>query len=109
MFETRVVSYVFIWESIFLAPFFVAISEQSPSYADLEEEDIEEEFKKLELTICKEAQVPEPENASISAEEKQALEATEFINHALSNLKLSDNLAGSKGEKVSNNPAMEAV
>lgn len=87
----------------------MAITEQSPPYADFEEEDIEEEFKKLELVIGEEAEVPEPESKVASAEEKQALEATEFINNAFSNLKLSNVPAPSKGVKESNYPGMEAA
>ncbi|KAI4301607.1 hypothetical protein L6164_034868 [Bauhinia variegata] len=65
--------------------------EQTPSYTDVEEEDIEEEFKKLELAVGKETQVPTlVSQTTTSTEGKETLEATEFINDALSNLKLSD-------------------
>ncbi|KAF7804981.1 charged multivesicular body protein 7 [Senna tora] len=82
-----------------------ALELQSGSYTDVEEEDIEEEFKKLEVAVGKEAQVSEAENALTltSTEGKEALEATESINHAFSNLKLSETKAG----KESNNLEME--
>ena len=67
---------------------FAAVSEQTPSYADVEEEDIEEEFKKLELAVAEQHEVPTAEITSV--EGKEELEATDFINDALSNLKLSD-------------------
>lgn len=83
----------------------MAVSGQSPSCTDFEEEDIEEEFKELELAVGKEALVPEQKNALSSAEDKEA----EFINDAFSKLKLSDDLMGSRREKASKNPEMEAA
>ncbi|XP_028791392.1 charged multivesicular body protein 7 [Neltuma alba] len=83
--------------------------ERSPAYTDLDEEDIEEEFKRLELAVGNETGVPEPENAFTDREGKETSEAAEFINDAFSNLKLSDDLAESKLEKESKIPEMEAA
>ncbi|CAJ1872309.1 unnamed protein product [Sphenostylis stenocarpa] len=90
--------------------------EQTPSYVDFEDEDIEEEFKKLELTVGKEAQVPTPEK-TIKAEGRTASEAADFISNAFSNLNLSDHPAGkpgitqlvSDGDKITKKLQMEAV
>lgn len=91
--------------------------EQTPLYADIEDEDIEEEFKILELTVGNEAQVPAPEKTISSVERKTALEDTEFISDAFSNLKLSDGPAGNSGitqavthgDKITKKLEMEAV
>ncbi|KAJ7977758.1 Charged multivesicular body protein 7 [Quillaja saponaria] len=65
--------------------------EKTP-YADIEDDNVEEEFKKLELEVGNEnAPVPIPKTGSTSEErESEASEAT-LISEALSNLKLSDN------------------
>lgn len=76
---------------------------------DFEEEDIEEEFKLLELAVGNEAGVSESENRFSGREEKETSEASEFINDALSKLKLSDDLKELKPEKESKIPVMEAV
>ncbi|XP_012569474.1 uncharacterized protein [Cicer arietinum] len=68
--------------------------EQSPSFTDIEDEDIEKELEELELTLGKETQVATPEKAIISAEETATVEASECLSDALSNLKLSDNPIG---------------
>ncbi|KAK7337603.1 hypothetical protein VNO77_18186 [Canavalia gladiata] len=91
--------------------------EQTPSYADIEDEDMEEEFKELELAVGKEAQVSSLEKTINSAEGRTALEAAEFISDAFSNLKLSDRPAGkpgitqvvSEGDKATKHLEMEAV
>ncbi|XP_027351715.1 charged multivesicular body protein 7 isoform X1 [Abrus precatorius] len=91
--------------------------EQTPSYTDIEDEDIEEEFKELELAVGTEAQVPAPEKTISSAEGRTALEAAECISDALSSLKLSDGPAGkpgvnrvvSEGDKITKNLEMEAA
>ncbi|XP_061366279.1 uncharacterized protein LOC133309513 [Gastrolobium bilobum] len=90
--------------------------EQTPSYTDIEDEDIEEEFKKLELAVGKDAQVPEPVKTITSAEGKASSEATDFIIETFSNLKLADGPAGklrvaqvSEGEKKTANLEMEAA
>ena len=95
----------------------MATAEQTPSYADMEDEDIEEEFMNLELAIEEEAQVPAPKKASTIAEGRAAEEATEFISDAFSNLRLSDSAPGkqgitqlaSEGDKEAINLEMEAV
>jgi len=91
-------------------------SEQTPSYVDIEDEDIEEEFKKLELAVGKEAQVPTPEK-TINTEGRTASEAADFISDAFSNLKLSNHPAEkpgitqavSDGDKITKKLEMEAV
>ncbi|KAK7284504.1 hypothetical protein RJT34_19250 [Clitoria ternatea] len=90
--------------------------EQTPSYTDIEDEDIEEEFKKLELAAEKEAQVPAPDDSISSIEGRTALQADELTNDAFSNLKLSDGPAEpgitqvvSKGDKITKQLEMEAV
>ncbi|WVZ07069.1 hypothetical protein V8G54_020415 [Vigna mungo] len=92
------------------------ILEQTPSYVDIEDEDIEEEFKKLELTVGKEAQVPTPEK-TINVEGRTGSKAADLISDAFSNLKLSDHpaekpgitLAVSDGDKITKKLEMEAV
>lgn len=81
--------------------------EQTPSYVDIDDEDIEEEFEKLELGVEKEAQVPAAEKTT----------SAEFISDAFSNLKLSDRPAVepevtqvvSEGGKLTKKLEMEAV
>lgn len=76
----------------------------------MDDEDIEEEFKKLELSVGKEAQVPAPGETITTEEGSADLEASEFLSGALSNLKLSDGPAGkpritqilSEGDKTKN-------
>ncbi|ESW35248.1 hypothetical protein PHAVU_001G218900 [Phaseolus vulgaris] len=92
------------------------ILEQTPSYVDIEDEDIEEEFTKLELAVGKEAQVPTPEK-TINTEGRTASEAADFISDAFSNLKLSNHPAEkpgitqavSDGDKITKKLEMEAV
>lgn len=94
-------------------------ADQTPLYTDIEDEDIEEEFSKLEVAVGREAQVPAPEKAFTNAEGRAALEATEVLNDAFSNLKLSDGPASagklkntkvvSEGNKESTKLEMEAV
>lgn len=69
-------------------------AEQTPSYTDIDDEDIEEELEELELALEKEAQVDTPEKTSTSEEGTAALEASEILSGALSNLKLSDSPVG---------------
>ncbi|KAI5424737.1 hypothetical protein KIW84_030794 [Lathyrus oleraceus] len=84
--------------------------EQTPSYTDIDDEDIEEELEELELALEKEAQAHTPEKTSTSEEGTATLEASELLSETLSNLKLSDNTVGksrttrttSKGEKTAN-------
>ncbi|KAK7397036.1 hypothetical protein VNO78_18202 [Psophocarpus tetragonolobus] len=90
--------------------------EQTPSYVDIEDDDIEEEFKKLELAFEKEGKVPAPEK-TISAEGRAVSEAADLITDAFSNLKLSNRPAEqpgitqavSKGDKITKKLEMEAV
>ncbi|KAL2345545.1 hypothetical protein Fmac_006830 [Flemingia macrophylla] len=92
------------------------ILEKTPSYVDIDDEDIEEEFNKLELSVGKGVKVSAPE-MMISAEERTALDAPEFISDAFSNLKLSDHptvkpgvtQAASKGDKLTQKLEMESV
>lgn len=85
-------------------------AEQTPSYKDIDDEDIEEELEELELALEKEAQAHTPEKTSTSEEGTSTLEASELLSETLSNLKLSDNTVGksrttrttSKGEKMAN-------
>ncbi|KAL1312848.1 hypothetical protein HN51_039430 [Arachis hypogaea] len=92
--------------------------EQTPSYTDVEDEDIQDELEKLELAIEKEAPVPAVEKAFGTTEEgRAAAEATEFINEAFSNLRLSNGASvkqgitkeGSEGDRESKKLEMEAV
>ncbi|KAK7259094.1 hypothetical protein RIF29_24690 [Crotalaria pallida] len=93
--------------------------EQTPSYADIDDEDIEEEFKNLEVAVEKEAQVPAPEKGFANAEGRAVSEGTEVLNDAFSNLKLSDGPASagklritqvvSEGDKETKKLEMEAV
>ncbi|MED6149801.1 hypothetical protein PIB30_066106 [Stylosanthes scabra] len=92
--------------------------EQTPSYADIEDEDIEDELEKLELAIGKEAPVPVVEKAFGTSEEgEEAVEATEFINEAFSNLRLSNGASvkqgitkeGSDGDREPKKLQIEAV
>lgn len=107
MFKLCLSSIIRIW--IFYTCCFL-VAEQTPSYTDIEDDDIEEEFKNLELTVGKEAEVPAPEKTIASTEGSAALEASEILSGALSNLKLSDSPAGkpritqiiSKGDKTAN-------
>lgn len=85
-------------------------AEQTPSYTDIDDEDLEEELEELELALEKEAQARTPEKTSTSEEGTATLEASELLSETLSNLKLSDNTVGksrttrttSKGEKMAN-------
>lgn len=85
-------------------------AEQTPSYTDIDDEDIEEELEELELALEKESQVDTPEKTTTSEEGTATLEASELLSDTLSNLKLSDNTVGksrttqtiSKGEKTAN-------
>ncbi|CAL0302355.1 unnamed protein product [Lupinus luteus] len=67
------------------------VLEQTSSYTDMDDQDIEEEFMNLELAIVEESEVhtPTPEKACTGAEER----ASEVLNDAFSNLKLSDGQA----------------
>lgn len=71
------------------------IIESTPPYAFAEDEDIEEDFKKLELEIESANHLhPIPKSEAISAvRETEALESTEQLTDSLSNLKIVDNLA----------------
>ena len=90
--------------------------ERMPSYVDIEDEDIEEEFKKLELAVGQDAQVPALEKA-FNEEGRMASEAADFISDTFSNLKLSDRPAEkpgitqavSEGDKITKKLEMEAV
>lgn len=86
-------------------------AEQTPTYTDIDDEDIEEELEELELALEKEAQVHTPEKTSTSDEGTATLEASELLSETLSNLKLSENTIGksrtthqttSKVEKTAN-------
>ncbi|OIV95333.1 hypothetical protein TanjilG_07489 [Lupinus angustifolius] len=93
------------------------VLERTPSYTDMDDQDIEEEFKNLELAIVEESHVhaPAPEKACTGAEER----VTEVLNDAFSNLKLSDGQASagklritqvvSGGNKEPKKLEMEAV
>ncbi|XP_058738426.1 uncharacterized protein LOC131610484 [Vicia villosa] len=84
--------------------------EQTPSYTDIDDEDIEEELEELELALEKESQVDTPEKTTTSEEGTATLDASELLSGTLSNLKLSDNTVGksrtsqttSKGERTAN-------
>jgi hypothetical protein len=84
-------------------------AEQTPSYTDIDDEDIEEEFEELELSLEKEAQVDTPEKTITTEEGTATLEASELLSDTLSNLKLSDSPAvksrttqAMSGEKTAN-------
>lgn len=83
--------------------------EQTPSYTDIDDEDIEEELEELELALEKEAQVDTPEKTITTEEGTATLEASELLSDTLSNLKLSDSPAvksrttqAMSGEKTAN-------
>lgn len=84
--------------------------EQTPSYTDINDEDIEEELEELELALEKEAQVDTLEKTTTSEEGNATLEASELLSDTLSNLKLSDRPVGksrtthaaSEGHKTAN-------
>ncbi|XP_062178199.1 uncharacterized protein LOC133883036 [Alnus glutinosa] len=68
--------------------------ESTPSYTDdIEDEDIEEEFKKLELEVGSgNLQVPSSKvGVDSAAGQAEALESAESLSAAMSNLKLTDN------------------
>lgn len=70
--------------------------ESPSSYTFVDDEDIEEEFKKLELEIGSgnNAQPPIPEGeAYAAATETEALDSTESLNEAFSNLKVTDGMS----------------
>lgn len=71
----------------------VDVTESTPPYTDVEDEDIDEEFKKLELEVGSgNLQVPISQTGVDSTSgEVEALESPESLSDALSNLKLSDN------------------
>ncbi|KAM4086894.1 hypothetical protein ACJW30_10G136600 [Castanea mollissima] len=79
--------------------------ESTPSYADAEHEDIEEEFKKLELEVGSgNLQVPISQTGvDGTVGEVEALESPESLSDTLSNLKLSDN---STRESASKSPML---
>ncbi|KAK7820515.1 charged multivesicular body protein 7 [Quercus suber] len=79
--------------------------ESTPSYTDVEDEDIEEEFNKLELEVGSgNLQVPISQTGVDSTlGEVEALESPESLSDALSNLKLSDN---STRESASKSPML---
>jgi hypothetical protein len=84
-------------------------AEQTPSYTDIDDEDIEEELEELELALEKEAQVDTPEKTITTEEGTATLEASELLSDTLSNLKLSDSPAvksrttqAMSGEKTAN-------
>lgn len=82
----------------------VAVIESTPSYTDVEDEDIEEEFKNLELEVGSEnLQVPTSQTGVDSAVEVEALESADSLSDALSNLKLTGN---TNRESASKNPML---
>lgn len=84
--------------------------EQTPSYTDINDDDIEDELEELELALEKEAQVDTPEKTTTSEEGTATLEVSELLSDTLSNLKLSDRPVGksrtthaaSEGHKTAN-------
>lgn len=91
--------------------------ESPPSYTFVDEEDIEEEFKKLELEIGSgnNAQPPIPEGeAYAAATETEALDSTESLNEAFSNLKVADGMSSTAAgqnipDKETKNLELEAA
>lgn len=90
-FSRVLVNVVFLLYLILL----LVLVESTPPYTFAEDEDIEEEFKKLELEIVSANRVhpiPIPKTEAISAvRETEALESTEQVADALSKLKIVDN------------------
>uniref|UniRef100_A0A2N9G718 Charged multivesicular body protein 7 n=1 Tax=Fagus sylvatica TaxID=28930 RepID=A0A2N9G718_FAGSY len=78
--------------------------ESTPSYTDVEDEDIEEEFNNLELEVGSEnLQVSTSQMGVDSAVEVEALESADSLSDALSNLKLTGN---TNRESASKNPML---
>lgn len=97
-----------------------ALAESDPSYADIEDEDIEEEFRKLELELGNQNPQILVSQAGVdtAAGETEASESSKSLCDALSDLKLADNAArgstilnstGSKRDNISKNLKLEAA
>lgn len=97
-----------------------ALAESDPSYADIEDEDIEEEFRKLELELGNQNPQILVSQAGVdtAAGETEASESSKSLCDALSDLKLADNAArgstildstGSKRDNISKNLKPEAA
>lgn len=81
------------------------LSESSPVYADLVEEDIEDEFKKLQLEISDETTTQfsnkNSDDHDNSVEASDMSSTTDLLGNALSKLKLKDDTSmGSVTEQV---------
>ncbi|XP_034690778.1 uncharacterized protein LOC117918325 isoform X2 [Vitis riparia] len=97
-----------------------ALAESDTSYVDIEDEDIEEEFRKLELELGNQNPHILVSQAGVdtAAGETEASESSKSLCDALSDLKLADNAArgstilnstGSKRDSISKNLKLEAA
>ncbi|XP_019076837.1 uncharacterized protein LOC100259014 isoform X2 [Vitis vinifera] len=97
-----------------------ALAESDPSYVDIEDEDIEEEFRKLELELGNQNLQILVSQAGVdtAAGETEASESSKSLCDALSDLKLADNATrgstilnstGSKRDNISKNLKLEAA
>lgn len=108
-------------ETLYVLLKFVVLAASNPSSVDIQDEDIEEEFRKLELelgTQDKHLLVVSQAGVDTGARESEASESAKSLCDALSGLKLSDNAAtgpsilnssGSNGENMSKNIELESA
>ena len=98
----------------------MVLAESDPSYVDIEDEDIEEEFRKLELELGNQNPQILVSQAGVdtAAGETEASESSKSLCDALSDLKLADNATrgstilnstGSKRDNISKNLKPEAA
>ena len=83
--------YNFVTSLLYPTWFFVSIAESTPSYSGIDDEDIEEEFKKLELELESEnPQVTIPKTGYYEAAEETLASESADLSVAFSSLGLKD-------------------